>query len=120
MIKIEKHQYLTDEDLGYKPDIIQIAKFEYSPSGEAFNKAFKKDDKNKKVIKYSNGLVYSFVHNFNQCSLPNVNEISSIDSKFDTINKFYIDLVKLNNVKSRDDKKQKKSRCVKRCNTTLR
>ena len=33
-------------------------------------------------------------------SVPSFNEISSIDSKFDTINKFYKDLLKLNGVKS--------------------
>ena len=118
--ELEKYEYLTDEDLGCKPDVVQKVKFQYSPLGEAFNKAFKKDDKNKKVIKYSNDLVYSSVHNFNKCSLPNFNEISSTNSKFDTINRFYKDLVKLNNVKSRHDKKQKKSRCVKKCNTALR
>ena len=49
------------------------------------------------------------MHNFNKYNLPNFNEISSIDSKFDTINKFYKDLVKLNNVKSQNkDTKQKK------------
>ena len=85
---LEKYEYLTDEGLGYKPDIIQREKFEYSPLGEAFNKAFKKDDKNKKVIKYNSDLVYSSVHNFNKYRLPNFNEISSIDSKFDTMNKF--------------------------------
>ena len=92
------------EDLGYKPDIIQRAKSEYSPLGEAFNKLFMiiKDDKNKKVIKYNNGLVYSSMHNFNK---------SSIDSKFDPINKFCKDFVKLSSVKSRDDKKQKKQMC---------
>ena len=45
---LEKYEYLTGEDLGYEPDLIQRAKFEYSPLGEAFNKVFKKDDKNKK------------------------------------------------------------------------
>ena len=45
---LEKYEYLTGEDLGYKPDIIQRAKCEYSPLGEAFNKVFKKDDKSKK------------------------------------------------------------------------
>ena len=49
---LEKYEYLTGEDLGYKPDVIQRAKFEYSPLGKAFKKVFKKDDKNKKVIKY--------------------------------------------------------------------
>ena len=60
------------------------------------------------------------MHNFNQYNLPNVNEISSMDSKFDTTNKFYKELVKLNNVKSRDYKKQKKADVLKnatqRCN----
>ena len=47
---LEKYEYLTGEDLGYEPDLIQRAKFEYSPLGEAFNKVFKKDDKNKKSL----------------------------------------------------------------------
>ena len=29
--ELEKYEYLTGEDLGYKPDVIQKAKFEYSP-----------------------------------------------------------------------------------------
>ena len=48
----------------------------------------------KKVIKHSNDLFYSSVHNFNKYSVPNFNEISLIDSKFVTINKFYKDLSK--------------------------
>ena len=84
--KLEKYEYLTGEDLGYKPDVIERAKFEYSPLGEAFNKVFKKDDKNKKVIKHDNDLVYKSVHNFNKYSASSLNETSSIDSKFDTIN----------------------------------
>ena len=93
---LEKYEYLTGEDLGYKPDIIQRSKFEYSPLGEAFKKIFKKDDKNKKVIKHDSDLVYNSVHNFNKYSVSSFNEISSIDSKFGTRNKFYKDLLKLN------------------------
>ena len=29
--KLEKYEYLTSEDLGYKADVFQKAKFEYSP-----------------------------------------------------------------------------------------
>ena len=29
--ELEKYEYLTGEDLGYKPDVIQKANFEYSP-----------------------------------------------------------------------------------------
>ena len=55
---LEKYEYLTGEDLRYKPDVIQRAK-KNSPLGEAFNKVFKKDDKNKRVTKYNNDLVYN-------------------------------------------------------------
>ena len=116
--ELDKYEYLTGEDLRYKPDIIQRAKFEYSPLGEPFNKVFKKDDKNKKVAKYDNDLVYDFVHNFNRYRLFNFYEISSTESKFDTIDKFYKDLLKLNNVKSKtEDTKLKKNKCVKKCNS---
>ena len=74
------YEYLTGEDLGYKPYVIQIAKFGYSPLEETFNKVFKKDDKNKKVIKHDNDLTYNSVHNFNKYSGSSFNEISSIDS----------------------------------------
>ena len=36
--ELEKYKYLTNEDLGYKPDVILKAKFEYSPLGKVFNK----------------------------------------------------------------------------------
>ena len=105
---LEKYEYLSGEDLGYKPDVIQRAKFEYSPLGEGCNKVFKKDDKNKKVIKHNNDLVYNSVHNFNKYSVSSFNEISSIDSKFHTINKFYKYLLKLNDDKSQNKITKKK------------
>ena len=43
--ELEKYKYLTDEDLGYKSDVIQKAKFEYSPFGKAFNKGLDESDK---------------------------------------------------------------------------
>ena len=102
-------QYLTGEDLGCESDVSQRAKFEYSPLGEAFNEVLKKDGKNKKVIKQDNDLVYNSMHNFNKYSVSSFNEISSIDSKFDSINKFYKDILKLNDVKSQNKiTKQKK------------
>ena len=48
--ELDKYEYLTGEDLRYKPDVIQRAKVEYPPLGEAFKKVFKKiDDKNQKT-----------------------------------------------------------------------
>ena len=32
--ELEKYEYLTGEDLGYMPDVIQKAKFEYSLLGK--------------------------------------------------------------------------------------
>ena len=40
--KLEKYEYLTSEELGYKPGVVEKAKFEYSPLDEALEKGFKK------------------------------------------------------------------------------
>ena len=69
----------------------------------------------KKFIKYSIDLFYSSVHNFNKYSVSNFNEISLVDSKFDTINKFYKYLLKLKGVKSQNENtEQKKIGCIKK------
>ena len=44
---LEKYEYLTGEDLGYRPDVVQKAKFEYSPLGQVFNKGLDVNDKKK-------------------------------------------------------------------------
>ena len=36
--ELDKYEYLTGEDLGYKPNVVQKTKFEYSPLGQVFNK----------------------------------------------------------------------------------
>ena len=36
--ELEKYEYLTGEDLVYKADVAQKAKFEYSGLGQVFNK----------------------------------------------------------------------------------
>ena len=42
---MDKYEYLTGEDLGYNPRIVDQAKFEYSPLGKDFNKGLGKEDK---------------------------------------------------------------------------
>ena len=39
------------KDLGYKPDVIQKAKFEYSPLGKVFNKGLDGSDKKEGLLK---------------------------------------------------------------------
>ena len=45
--ELEKYKYLNGEDLGYNPDVIQKAKFEYSLLGNIFNKGLDESDKKK-------------------------------------------------------------------------
>ena len=49
--ELEKYEYLTGEDLGYKPDLNQKAKFEYSPLGKVFNKGLDESDKKEGLLK---------------------------------------------------------------------
>ena len=44
----DKYEYLTGEDLGFKPSSIEQTKFEYSPLGKIFNMGLDKKEKDKK------------------------------------------------------------------------
>ena len=46
---LAKYEYLTKQDLGYKPDVVEKVKFEYSPIGKIFTDGLAKEDKSKKV-----------------------------------------------------------------------
>ena len=48
---IRKYEYLTGEDLGYKPSVFEQAKFDYSPFGNVFTKRLDKDDKKEGLFK---------------------------------------------------------------------
>ena len=48
---LNKYEYLTSEDLGLKPSIVEQAKFEYSPLGNIFNKGLSEDDKKKDCLR---------------------------------------------------------------------
>ena len=48
---LEKYDYLAGKDLGYKPDVIEKAKFEYSPLGKVFNKGLDESDKKEVLLK---------------------------------------------------------------------
>ena len=49
--ELDKYEYLTGEDLGYKPEVVQKAKFEYSPLGQVFNKGLEKGEKQVGLLK---------------------------------------------------------------------
>ena len=43
--ELEKYEYLAGKDLGYKPDVVQKAKLEYSPLGKVFDKGLDESSK---------------------------------------------------------------------------
>ena len=49
--ELDKYEYLTGEDLGYKPGVVEQAKFEYSPLGKVFNKGLDKENKKERLLK---------------------------------------------------------------------
>ena len=48
---LDKYEYLTGEDLNYKPSTVQQAKFDYSSLGKFFNKGLKEEDKKRRTFK---------------------------------------------------------------------
>ena len=40
--ELDKYEYLTGENLGYKPGVVEKVKFKYCPLGEVLSKALKK------------------------------------------------------------------------------
>ena len=49
--ELDKYEYLIGEDLGYKPDALTQAKFEYLPLGKVFTAGLDKDDKKDGLFK---------------------------------------------------------------------
>ena len=49
--ELDKYKYLTGEDLGYKPDVLTQAKFEYSPLGKVFITGLNKSDRKQGLFK---------------------------------------------------------------------
>ena len=46
---LDKYDFLTKQDLKYKPDALEQAKFTYSPLGKVFDDGLNKKDKTKKI-----------------------------------------------------------------------
>ena len=48
---LDKYEYLTGEDLGFKPNTVGHAKFEYSLLGKIFNKGLSEENKEEGILK---------------------------------------------------------------------
>ena len=75
-----KYEYLTGEDLGYKSEVVEKAKLEYSPLGKVFNKWLEKEDKKERLLKRLNN-----VEDINKKHLEK--QLKPIENEIDTANK---------------------------------
>ena len=48
---LDKYEYLTGKDLGYKLSALEQARFDYSPLGTIFSKGLKKENKKEGLLK---------------------------------------------------------------------
>ena len=69
--ELRKYEYLTGEDLGYKPSVLERTKFDYSPLGEVFNKGLDdKDDQKERLLKRLKNMEKNQSSNNNDKSKP--------------------------------------------------
>ena len=81
-------EYLTGEDLGHRPTALEKTKFEYSPLGMSFSKAFEKDKSKSGARSQSDfnydkkHALYKFYKGYDEF------EEMSLDSKYNRMKKF--------------------------------
>ena len=129
-----KYEYLTGEDLGYKPSVVEQAKFEYFQLGKICNKELPEEDKKEglfkrletikgkneellkeiknqkaeksdsQTTKAKNPLFYDSNYDFRKYRLSKFLKTPSIESKFDNIVSFYNDFISLKSVNIKPEK----------------
>ena len=111
---MEKYKYLTGEDLGHSPGVLEKTKFEYSPLGMSLSKSFKKDNV-KNIANRESDFNYDSKHSFYRFYKEyNEFEEMSLDSKYNKIKKFTNLLTIFKNLKPKNPKNQlKKERIMK-------
>ena len=111
---LEKYEYLTGEDLGHRPSVLEKTKFEYSPLGMSLSKSFKKDNV-KNIANRESDFNYDSKHSFYRFYKEyNEFEEMSLDSKYNKMKKFTNLLNIFQNHKPKNPKTQlKKERIMK-------
>ena len=111
---LEKYEYLTGEDLGHRPSVLEKTKFEYSPLGMSLSKSFKKDNV-KNIANRESDFNYESKYSFYRLYKEyNEFEEMSLDSKYNKMKKFTNLLTNFKNLKSKNPKTQlKKERIMK-------
>ena len=85
---LEKYEYLTGEDLGHRPSVLEKTKFEYSPLGMSLTKSFQKDIV-KNVAKSESDFNYDSKYRFYEFYKGyDEFEEMSLDSKYNRMKEF--------------------------------
>ena len=105
---LEKYEYLTGEDLGHRPSVLEKTKFEYSPLGMSLGKSFKKDNV-KNIVNRESDFNYDSKYSFYRFYKEyNEFEEMSLDSKYNNLKKFTSLLTKFTNLKPKKPETQLK------------
>ena len=97
---VDKYEYLTGEDLGYKSSAVEKAKSDNSPLGMTLDKAFKKDEVKNIAKKNKSDFNYDSNHTFFEF-YKRIDEFKdvSLSSKYTMMKNFNKKLIKIKNVK---------------------
>ena len=105
---LEKYEYLTGEDLGHRPSVLEKTKFEYSPLGMSYSKAFENDKakssaESESEFNYdSNYRFYKFYKQYDEF------EEMPLDSKYNRRKEFNKLLIKFKSLRPKHPKTQLK------------
>ena len=112
---LEKYEYLSGEDLGHRPSVLEKTKFEYSPLGMSLSKSFKNDNV-KNITNRESNLNYDGKYKFYRFykELDEFEEMS-LDSKHNKMKEFKRLLNNFKNLKLKKQETQlKKERIMKK------
>ena len=111
---LEKYEYLTGEDLGHRPSVLEKTKFEYSPQGMSLSKSFKKDNVKNTAKSESNFNYDGNLNFFKFCKVYDELEELSLDSNFNKMKEFNKLLIKFKALRpKRPETHLKKERIMK-------
>ena len=109
---MEKYEYLTGEDLGHRPSMLEKTKFEYSPLGMSLSKSFKKDNV-KNIAKSESNFNYDTNYNvYRFYKVYDEFQEMSLDSKYNMIKEFNKLLIKFKAFKPKNPKTQLKKEWI--------
>ena len=109
---MEKYKYLTGEDLGHRPSVLEKTKFEYSPLGMSLSKSFKKDNV-KNIANRESDFDYDGKYKFYRFYKQyDEFEEMSLDSKHNKIKEFNKLLIKFKTLRPKNPKSQLKKKQI--------